>query len=421
MKIVFIQPNVGFKGHTWEALGIGYMMSYIKKHYEGNLEMDFFSGFYDTDEAIIKGCKDADIVGFGCTSPQFKHATQLAARIKRPGNLMVFGGMHVTALPQEVLKHKNVDTIVAGEGEKSMLQVVKDFENGKVQRVYNPGFIENIDELPFPDREGIKNERNIQQAFEDTGERITSVFSSRGCPFNCSFCCSRILWGRNVRIRSPENVLDEVEELVKDWKIDFLKFSDDTFTINKQNTMDFCRMKIERGIDVPYGANAHVNTMDRELMGMLAKSGCRELWFGVESGSPRILKDMHKHSTIEKIKEIFKLAEEFGIKRRAYFILGLPNETIEDIKMTEKLCDELEPDTVGFTLLSPFPRNEYFDYEKMKDWDWSKFDEYSNDYVHTKTLSNEQLKAIQKRLVEKYGKNITFRQKQIERGQSNEE
>jgi hypothetical protein len=104
MKIVFVQPNVGFKGHTWEALGIGYIIAYLKKFYSGKLDMEFYSGFYDTDGVIIRAASDADIIGFGCTSPQYKHGLELAKKIKTPKNHIVFGGIHPSTLPDLVMR-----------------------------------------------------------------------------------------------------------------------------------------------------------------------------------------------------------------------------------------------------------------------------------------------------------------------------
>jgi len=414
MKIVFIQPNVGFVGHTWEALGIGYLSSYLKKYCDYDLQIEFYSGFYDSDDTIINACKDAKIIGFSCTSPQYKHALHLAKQIKKKQNWIVFGGIHPSALPQLVLKEPSIDVVIQGEGEKPMLKFVGDAhkEPTPSKHLYHTEYVEDIDTIPVPDRKTIKNERNIDQAYEDNKRRITSVLSSRGCPFNCSFCCSHCLWGRKPRLRSPTNIIDEFEQLVNEWNIDFIKFADDTFTINKQRVIDFCKLKLKRGITVSYGANAHVNTVDEEQLRYLQESNCTELWYGVESGSSNILRDMHKQTDLGRIKQIFKLTKEYGMKTRAYFLLGMPNETIQDIKKTEQLCDELQPDEVGFTLLAPFPCNEYYDYETMKNWDWSTFDEYGNDWVHTKILSNQQLKDEQKRLVEKYKRRITFRQKE---------
>jgi anaerobic magnesium-protoporphyrin IX monomethyl ester cyclase len=413
MKIVFVQPNVGFKGHTWEALGIGYIIAYLRKHYTGDLDIEFYSGFYDTDGQIIKAGKNADIVGFGCTSPQYKHGLNLAKQIKTRNNYIVFGGIHPSALPDMVLQEACVDAVVIGEGEKAMLKLVEDVaQSGGISKLRaTADYITDLNDMPFPDRKTIKNERNIGQAFSDEGVRITSVLSSRGCPFRCSFCCSHILWGHRVRFRSSANILDEVEELVRDWDIQFLKFADDTFTVNKERIIEFCRLKMDRGLKIPFGANAHVNTMDEEMLKSLAESGCQELWYGVESGSPRILKEMHKNTDISRIKEIFKLTKHYGIKTRAYVLLGMPDETSGDTDMTEKLLDELRPDIVGFTLLAPFPTNEYYDPATMVDWDWSVFDEYGNDWVKTETISNRELKDIQQRLVAKYQNAAAFRQR----------
>ncbi len=413
MKLVFVQANVGFKGHAWEALGIGYIAAYLKQNRTDNLDITFFSGFYDEDSVIIEAGRKADIIGFGCTSPQYKHGLNLAKEIKTSQNHIIFGGIHPSVLPELVLQEGCVDAVVIGEGEKAMLRLVDDVIKGVTitKRSYRADYTANLDELPFPDRNVIKNERNIEQAFRDEGIRITSVLTSRGCPFRCSFCCSRGLWGSQIRYRSPQNIIGEVEALISDWGIEFLKFADDTFTANKRQVIEFCKLKIEKGIKVPYGANAHVNTLDEEMLSYLKQSGCRELWYGVESGSPRILKTMHKHTEIDRVKKAFKLTREIGISTRAYFLLGMPEETIEDIEMTEKLCDELQPDIVGFTLLAPFPTNQYFDEKTMANWDWSTFDEYSNNWVHTQTLNNQQLKEIQQRLVTKYQHTATFRQR----------
>lgn len=414
MKIVFIQPNVGFKGgHTWEALGVGYIISYLKKHSSKNLEISFYSAFYDSDEEIIKNSRDAEIVAFSCTSPQYRHGLFLAKQIKNDRNVIVFGGVHPSALPEDVLREPSIDIIVKGEGERSILSIVNEIaDNNRIpKKVVCSEYIEDIDSIPFPDRIIIKNERNIHQAYTDNKKRIASVLSSRGCPFRCSFCCSPVVWQRKTRFRSPVNILDEIEELERTLQIQFLKFADDTFTVDKKRILEFCRLKSERGIDIPFGANAHINTINDDLLKALSDSGCQELWYGVESGSPKILNDMHKSTNVLDIKRVFKLTKDFGMKTRAYFLIGMPNETIEDIRMTEQLCDEIEPDIVGFTLLAPYPTNEYYDHFTMKNWDWSTFDEYTNDWVHTTTLSNAQLKTEQKRLVEKYQKKITFKQK----------
>jgi radical SAM superfamily enzyme YgiQ (UPF0313 family) len=409
--MVFVQPRTGFKGHTWEALGLGYIISSIKEKYPDML-VEFYSGFFDSDETIVTACRDAQVVCFGCTSPQFKHAVFLADRVKTPDNLVVVGGIHATALPYQPLKEKNIDVVVQGEGERAILEIVRRFVLGEfIEKDWKAGVINDVDGLPFPDRNIIKNERNIQQAYKDNRKRITSILSSRGCPYACSFCCSHCLWGRTPRLRSPRNIMDEYRHLVDCWKIDFVKFADDTFTISKQRVKDFCWMKYDEGVQTPFGANAHVNTIDESVLKYLVLGNCQELWYGVESGSPKILNSIHKNTDVERIKEVFRLTKDHGIRTRAYFLLGTPEETLEDIQMTEGLCNVLEPDEVGFSMLAPFPCNEYFEYDIMKDWDWSGFDEYNNSWISNKNLTNEELRQEQQRLVNKYSENISFRQR----------
>ena len=412
MKVSFIQPNVGFKGHTWEALGIGYMISMVHSIYP-EVVTDFSSGFYDKDEYILRQSGDSDVVCFSCTSPQYKHALSLAARLKKlnPDVITVFGGAHPSALPEMVLYNPLVDIVVQGEGELPMLEIVRQFlVNSRKKRLFSHSQINDLNLIPQPDRRSILNWRNINQAKDDTGKSITSIFSSRGCPFDCTFCASRCIW-QGVRLRSVDNILVELRDICEMFSLDFVKFSDDTFTVNKSRVFEFCAKKKLSGQDVPFGANAHINTVDEKVISSLADAGCEELWFGIESGSPRIRAEMRKSFSNVTAQAVFNLCKQAGIKTRAYFLLGMPNETIEDIKATEILCDKLAPDMVGFTLLSPYPGSDYYDHDKMKDFDWSTFDEYNNDWVRTKTLSNEQLKAEQQRLVAKYQDNAVFRQR----------
>ena len=374
-KIAFIQPKVGFEGgHTWEALGIGYLVSALKEAFPGQHTYDFFSGFYDNDSVIIEGCKDADIIGFSCTSPQYKHALDLATRLKslNPEIITVFGGIHPTVMHPQLFKERAIDWVVEGEGEASIIEIVASFNKTGGPKYIRSSSIENLNDLPFPDRTVIKQERNIYQAYLDEGRRVASVLSSRGCPFTCTFCASKALWGQRVRYRSPGNILREMVDLIADLQIDFIKFSDDTFTVNHERLLQFCSFK-KAGLlkDFPFGANANISTMDPFILTELANAGCKELWFGIESGSLKILQEMDKRVNFTQAKRTFSKCSELGIKTRAYFLLGMPGETYEDIKLTENLAEILMPDSIGFSLLAPFPGNKYYDPVLMQDWDVS--------------------------------------------------
>ena len=405
MKIVFVQPKTNF-GNTWEALNIGYLASYLKEHlFGGSLDMEFYSGFFDNDKEIIDAGNKADVTAFSVTSPQFKHANYLASKIK---GCVVFGGVHPSALPNDMLATGNVSVCVVGEGEKAFHCVVA----GSNDRIIKQPYIEDLDTIPFPDRKLIKQERNIAVAYKDNGVRIGSLITSRGCPYHCVFCASHCVWGRKVRFRSAENILEEFKQIVKDLKLDFVKFSDDTFGLNREIALEFCERKININDKTPWGCNVRVDNLDNYLLFKMGWAGCEELWMGVESGSPMILRDMKKGITVEQIREAFRIANDFGFKRRAYCLLGMPNETLADIRMTESLIDEIEPDSVGFTILAPYPGTEFYDEKTHREVDWSEVDEYSNSLTNTKYLTNKELQEEQKRLVKKYQEKITFRQKE---------
>ena len=162
MKIAFVQPR---SFHTWEAINIGYLASYLRE--KGYQDLAFFSGFFDSDDTIIQGCRNADIIGFSCTSPQMAHALKLAARIKRQDNYIVFGGAHPSALSETTIANEYVDAVVVGEGEQAFLDIVEDNRNSTVRRPY----LEDLDSLPFPDRRLIKQERNISKRTAITGKK----------------------------------------------------------------------------------------------------------------------------------------------------------------------------------------------------------------------------------------------------------
>jgi radical SAM superfamily enzyme YgiQ (UPF0313 family) len=257
----------------------------------------------------------------------------------------------------------------------------------------------------------VKQERNIQVAYKDNGERIASLLAGRGCPYRCVFCASHAVWSRRLRYRSTENVLDEFEQVVADWKVDFIKFSDDTFGLNKVWVARFCDEKLGRGISTPWGCNVRVNGVDEKTLSVMRQAGCREVWAGVESGSTRILDDMKKGIELAEIEWFFAKTRELGFFRRAYVLLGMPNETYDDIKLTEELIDRIKPDSVGFTILAPYPGTDTYNAAVYADTDWSVVDEYENRLVRTAHLSNEDIRREQQRLAQKYKEKLVFRQR----------
>jgi magnesium-protoporphyrin IX monomethyl ester (oxidative) cyclase len=394
---------------VWESLACAYIGSYLKTYYHQEpLQLQFFDGFFDNDEKIVEGAANSDFAAFSCTSPQMKHAILLASRIKEenPKVKTVFGGHHPSSLPEQTKQHPEVDIVIVGEGETGMQMVLQYKKNV----IYTPKPIDNLDVIPFPDRKLIHQERTLALTEKNDGERTASLLSGRGCPFHCIFCTGdHDVFGKRIRKRSEEDVLAEMEQLVSEWKVDFIKFADAEINSNLSWLRNFCHEKIRSGNSVAWGANVHAALIDYCTLELMHRANCREIWVGCESGSPRILTEMQKQVTPKQILNTFKWAKQIGIRRRAYFMIGFPTETLEDFKMTMNLAEEIDADTYGMTILCPYPGTKLYSHA-YSTVDWSQADEYCNSFWRTKHFTNLELKALQAEFVERFHNEICVRQ-----------
>ncbi len=412
MKVILVH---GKYFNSWEALGLGYIGAYLKQ-FESDIEIGFYQGSFDNDETIIKGCMDADIVAFSCTTPTFPHTSAIARAVKQnnPDIHTVAGGYHPSAVPEDCTV-EGIDQVIIGEGEAAMLDIVW----GNRERLVIGRPME-FGELPWPDRRLIRNERNIQVAYNDNRKKITAFQSHRGCPYRCKYCAdgfNKVLYRdvkkAGVRYRQVHDLLDEMREVSDTYDLDLMKFTDPTWNTSINWVLEFCREKIKRGFQTPFYPNIHAGMCTQEMFHLMAEAGCYEIAVGVESGSPRILKQIGKGTTVEKIKQSVGWAKRAGILIRGYFILGMPDETEDDLRLTENLADELELDEYGFTILCPYPGTQMYDPGKYGSVDWESADEYSNDFWHSNHLSNYQLKQWQKYLTEKYKEKLTWHNKAL--------
>ena len=425
MKITLIQPRVGHNpSYIHEPLNLGYIATYfIEKGYK---DVSIHIGAFETDKEIISDVSEATIVGFTATSPMMKHAEELVGKIKEnnPDTIIVFGGSHPSVLPENTLKNKNIDVVVRGEGEITMLEIVQAVEKGasfkgitgvsyknKGDIIHKPDreLIKDIDTIPFPNRKLIKQEKFLEIGYKKYGDRGAWVFSSRGCPYHCTYCASWRIWTRKWRARSPENIIKEIHELVDTYNVDRINFADDTFTISRKRVAEFCNLLKKENLQISWGCNVRVDNVDKELFKIMKSAGCTEVWIGAESGSPIILKDIKKGITLTQIKNAFKWSKEAGLKRRAYLMIGSPKESKETIIQTEKLVHEINPDTLEFSILTPYPGCENYEMAKKEgyvsdDRDWSKIDLFSsnNVLIDTQYLSKEEVRKEHERLSEKY-------------------
>ena len=401
MRVTFIQP---YYRNVWENIGIGYIIAYCKKHYAGDLDIRFFQGNFDSDADIIAGAKGSDIVAFSCTSPCFAPAVRLAAAIKaeNPQVRTVVGGWHVTAL-QDKAANEFIDQLVVGEGEQAMLEIL---QGNREPIVYGKAL--PLNELPWPDREAIKNHRTVDLCEKMNGLRTTSFQANRVCPTSCVFCAEKIMTGKfnrrsnPIRSREVGDVCAEISATIEKYNLTYFKFVDATFDISPQYVIDFCREKISRGIDTDWECLIHASFCTEEMFHWLKESNCNQINVGCESGSPKILKQIHKGTKVETIEKVFRWARKYQINRRAFFILGMPEEDRDDLRLTEELIDRIDPDVVGFTILCPYPGSQLYNHEKFGDRDWEQTDEYANDFWRNRAFSNDELKAWQAYFIDKY-------------------
>lgn len=424
MRVVLIQPKAYRHAPDWvyEPMNLGYLASYLISH--GYKKVKVKIGAWDTEKNIIKEASKADVVGITATSPMFIHGLHLAQQIKRSGRnpLIVFGGTHATCLPESTLKNPDIDLVVRGEGEVTFLEIVKTVEeSGEFKSVLGISFrqsdrihhnpprplIEDLDSIPPPSRKLTRLNKFSEIYRMSLGKRTANMLSSRGCPFQCTYCASHTVWTRKCRMRSPKNILEEIADLIERYKIKRIHFHDDTFTIDKNRVIDFCDEVKKSGLRFEWGCNIHVNTVDRELLQKMREAGCVEIWVGVESGSPEILKEIKKNSNISKIKEVFADSKDLSIKRHAYLMVGVSAENRETIQATRQLVDEIQPDIAAVTIFTPYPGCEAYEEAKKlgyvkDDMDWSNVDLHHTVSMPTSYLSKDELTEEFQKLAKEY-------------------
>ena len=308
-----------------------------------------------------------------------------------------------------------VDYFVQGPGEEAWVEILTE---EPAKRVLRKPLINDLNLIPFPDRDLIKIERNFEK-LEKLGEgRKTSMEMQRGgCPFKCIFCAAGSFSKIHGTSRTSENIVAEMELLSDKYGMDknsMVLMSDaEIFLTSEMEKM--AKLKIENEIDFKFGMNVVASTIiqskKRRILEKMIEAGLTEVWIGVES-DPSLMHLTGKPITPVQVKEAFKITKEMGLIRRAYFILGFtPEETQETILNRIPFIEELEPDVVGFTIYIPVPGSPDYKYDLHKNIDYENSCEYFNEYSQTNTLTNEDLLYWQNYLVDYFKNKITYRQK----------
>lgn len=365
-------------------INIGYLSAYLKERGVACHVRDYeVEPFEDQDFLKVIRQNGVKVVGFSCMTPHILSAGRMAALVKKyfPEVLVVLGGVHGSAIPCETLdEFPGFDVVVCGEGEETMLELYKTWEakgplhkvkgivyrdalTGEIRFTEKRPYIEDLDSLPFPDRDMVNISKyafsHVSRGFSRKVINIAEFMCSRGCPFHCTYCASKVIHSTKVRFRSPENIIQEMQSLIDRYDINHFSFLDDTFTLKLSLMKPVCDFMREKG--VTFDCFSRVNTVDEEKLALMVQSGCKKISYGVESGSQKMLDLMRKGIKVDEVRQAFKLSRQagVGILEGTFMIGGHPDETMEDIMATKDLIFEVKPDILGLFITIPYPGTEH--------------------------------------------------------------
>jgi len=361
----FVNENEG----CFPPLGVIYVASYLKEHekdcdilvIDSVCEKLDYNGIGEKVSAF-----SPDIVGISCWTFSLVDALEVAREVKRrkPSTYVCLGGPHVTIYPEETVSFEEVDFVITGDGEKPFAELVRQLkgggslsqvpnlyykEKGKIHKNHTSYSETDLDSLPFPDRTftPIASYYSIM----DRERPVTTMVTSRGCPFQCTFCFQQ---DTGWRYRSASSIIAEMERCIDLGIKNFFIF-DETFTVNKKRVIDLCDEIKKRKLKITWSCRSRVDTIDEEIMDKLKEAGCQRISFGVEAANEAVLKRLDKKIKISQARKVFKWMKNKGLISLADFMIGCPEEDKDKTYETIKLAIELDPDYAQFSLLTLFP------------------------------------------------------------------
>jgi len=379
MKVLLIPVRRDFA--KFLPLGVAYLAAFLER--EGyNVKVYDESPNSQPLRNFLEEFKP-DIVGISCMTSTYEKSRQFAKEVKKYNSQIsvVFGGIHPTSTSEQTLKDEFVDFVIVGEGELTFSDLLKELKGGKHfsglkglafkkdgKIIINERreLIQDLDSIAMPARHLFDMEYYVQRWNWPRGHwlKTANMMSSRGCPYSCIFCASKVMFGQTFRASSVKRTVDEVEHLVKDYGFECVSFSDDTFAVDKQRAIEIAREIKRRNLNVLTRYQLRANTCDEDLIIELKQAGCIQVDIGVESGSDRVLKILEKGITSEQIRKAFSVLKKHGVKSSATFIIGIPGETMEDIDMSRKLAEEINSDYTQFFILTPYPGTPLYNFAK---------------------------------------------------------
>lgn len=399
-------------------LGLGYLASYAQKFGHKVLIIDALRDNLSNEQVVEKiNAAGISAVGITCLSAFYNEVVELSKMLKADGKKVFIGGIHPTFMPKQTLIDTGADYVSLGEGEISLKKLLDaNFDGTGIQGIYNlenlpdkpikGEKVENLDDLPMPDWGQIspKSYPRAPHGAVTKNYPIGIIMTTRGCPYGCKFCASPNFYDRKIRFRSPKNVVDEIEYLVKNHGVKEIHFEDDNFTLKRSHAYEVCKMIVDRKIKItftcPNGIRA--DKVDKELLLMMKKAGCYCFAYGIESANSQILKNINKDEDIETIKKSIDIAADCGIDCVGFFIFGLPGETKQSIEQSINFALSSKLTRAQFMIFDVLPGcNLYDDLDGQFESDFSKESYCSPEYV-PETLTKQDLIDAQERAFRKF-------------------
>lgn len=363
-----------------KPLGLGYISAYLKKYLNPNLNVSIKLSECTQPRIDAKRILEENpkVIGLGSQTPNYGYMVRLAALLrKETGAPIVLGGCHISMVPETI--PNEIDIAVIGEGEQTMLELMKLFlaegrfpkgklagikgiayrDSGKVKVTAKREPIVPLDRIPFPDRALFEPKGEIKENIARWGtSKVISMMTSRGCPYSCIFCPARAFW-ETYRCFSPEYVISEMKQIIADYpNVDTIMILDDLFVANSIRLAKIVDMVTKEGINkkVRFWVHLRADKMDDKTCKLLKKMNTYHVFIGFESASPRMLKLLKNNTvTVEQNDCAYHLAKKYGFDLKGGFMIGSPTETREDMEMTYEFIRTHPMDVFGTTVTTPFP------------------------------------------------------------------
>ena len=447
-RILLINPPFQrLKGiaHIYLPIGLGYLCAYISKE-DSVVAAIYNSEVPDLSEKLIFQIKYQDMLNFhekyidalrdennyvwkevrrtiSDFAPDVVCLTVMTAKYDSALNIsniaktvnkdckVIWGGPHPTIEPEGVLRNSSVDFAVRGEGEITLSELISVLSedwtpsSSKLERInglsykadggikHNSprGLIEDLDTLPFPSRDKVLfSERYLPSSWGD-------IITLRGCPFRCGYCSAHNIWTRRVRYKKPEKVIEEIRYVISKYGNKEFYFWDDSFTLDRNRALELCGLLKNIGTRISWGCTTRVDLLDDAIIKAMKSAGCSSISIGIETGSENMIKAIHKDITRDMVINAVSLLDKYNLKYDAFFMVGFPEETKEDIKKTFDLMKSLKKGRVCFSIFTPYPGTEQYDIAKSYGLisdspDWSRFSHQSNENHFMKNITKDEFK-----------------------------